>query len=232
MMNGCPLFLVFVLLLCFSPEQEWVFGWMLLPSSVQVRQQPQPQPQQQRPFHYSSSQFTVRSVSTTTSTIDYQSDYGRGMDHLSADLQEGHVVVYQTGTWCVDGVTVGDDGHQPPAWEYCLVDSLQLVWSHNCEHGVVRGFAMTKLGGDDDDDDDDSISDKDQGALLLQVEDWNTMIEFGPEQLVARIPVEPVLSVDDDDDHDHDDDGNDPPTTFRSLVTISEDLWQQQAQEQ
>ena len=48
---------------------------------------------------------------TTTNSIDFQSDdthFGRGEMHLSAVLDEGDAVVYQTGTWFVDGVSVGD----------------------------------------------------------------------------------------------------------------------------
>ena len=32
---------------------------------------------------------------------------GRGLDHLSAALEEGDLVLYQTGQWRVDGVTCG-----------------------------------------------------------------------------------------------------------------------------
>ena len=106
--------------------------------------------------------------------IEYQSDterFGRGDMHLSALLEEKDVVVFQSGSWYVDGVLVGDG---PVKYEYCMVETLQLVWTHNCEHGVVRGYAI--LPGNEDD--------------LLQVDPtWNP-IEFGPEQLVARLPVE------------------------------------------
>ena len=164
------------------------FGWMLRPSSVQTRRR------QQRP--------SVSAVCAAASTtIDFQADYGRGIDHLTADLEPGNVVVYQTGTWWVDGVAVGD-GSTPPAWEYCLVDTIQIVWSHNCEHGVVRGFGMT-------------IVNNEKGGSLLKVDDFDDMIDFGPEQLVARIPVEPV-----------DDDNDDEVTTFRPLSKLSDDLWQ------
>ena len=37
---------------------------------------------------------------------------GRGLDHLSAALEEGDLVLYQVGSWTVDGVTVGD-GDEP-----------------------------------------------------------------------------------------------------------------------
>jgi hypothetical protein len=56
-------------------------------------------------------------------------------------IQEGDVVVYQTGTWRVDGVVVGDDT-QPPSFQYCQIETIQVVWTHNCEHGVLRGIAL------------------------------------------------------------------------------------------
>jgi hypothetical protein len=128
-----------------------------------------------------------------SATIDYQFDYGRGADHLTADLQEGNVVVYQIGTWYVDGVAVGDGS--PPEYKLCLVDTIQIVWSHNCEHGVVRGFPIIALEGD-----------------LLRVQGYDEIIAFGPEQLVARIPVQPTGDAD----------------TVRSLVHLSDELWKQE----
>lgn len=134
--------------------------------------------------------------------IDYQHDFGRGDHHLTADLQEGDIIVFQTGTWYVDGVAVGDG--DPSSWEYCLVDTIQIVWSHNCEHGVVRGFPVQLRSTDDDDDDNE------EGGLVLCA-DFDSMIDFGPEQLVARIPVEEL------------DEG-----AFRPLVaSLSDDLWKQ-----
>ena len=127
---------------------------------------------------------------------------------MTAGLHEGDVVVYQTGTWYVDGVAVGNGS--PPAWHYLLVDTLQIVWSHNCEHGVVRGFGLTVVGDDDNDADDDDDNNNDSTTTLLRVSDYNDMIDFGPEQLVARIAVE---ALDDDD------------TTFRAHTILSDDLW-------
>jgi hypothetical protein len=134
------------------------------------------------------------SAATAISTgihIDYQRDHGRGIHHLTADLAEGDVVVYQTGTWYVDGVVVGNG--QEAAWEYCLVDNLQIVWSHNCEHGVVRGFALR------------------QGGRQLEA-DWNDAVDFGPEQLVARLSVTAV-------------EGEEEEGVFRASCELSDDLW-------
>ena len=119
--------------------------------------------------------------------IDFQSDgknFGRGDFHLSAALSEHDVVVYQTGTWFVDGVAVGDgDTSRPPSFEYAAVDNLQIVWSHNCEHGVVRAWKMKLVLVNDDVD--ETLADCNKQRLVRTDE----AVEFGPEQLVARIPV-------------------------------------------
>ena len=86
-------------------------------------------------------------------------------------VNEGDVVVYQTGSWMVDGVVVGDSIE--PSFEYCQVETIQVVWTHNCEHGVLRGIALELL----------------QDQCFVPVEPLQP-VEFGPEQLVARIPVQ------------------------------------------
>jgi len=108
--------------------------------------------------------------------IDFQSDssqYGRGEMHLSAVLEEGDVVAYQTGTWFVDGVAVGDDD-MPATLNYCRIETMQIVWSHNCEHGVLRGMELKY----------------DKETNTLEMTGSNNVVEFGPEQLIARFPVE------------------------------------------
>jgi hypothetical protein len=53
----------------------------------------------------SSEKHSVRAIRK----VEFQSDeslFGRGENHLSALLQEGDLVLYQTGSWQVDGVTV------------------------------------------------------------------------------------------------------------------------------
>lgn len=111
--------------------------------------------------------------------IEYQSDsslFGRGDMHLSAVLEEGDIVVYQTGTWYVDGVEVGDGN--PPCFNYCVIDSMQIVWTHNCEHGFIRGMAM------------DIIHSTDDSTTIVKTKSPEEFIDFGPEQLIARLPVE------------------------------------------
>ena len=135
---------------------------------------------------------TVTSLKSSSVEIEYQSDeskYGRGDMHISAALDEGDIVVYQAGTWFVDGVPVGDGG--PPSFHYALIENIQLVWTHNCEHGVIRALPLTL---------------KDKTILKLVNEE---LIEFGPEQLIAKIPV----------------DWNESEDIGKSKVELSDDLW-------
>jgi hypothetical protein len=103
--------------------------------------------------------------------IDFQADdwFGRGLQHISASLVEGDTVVYQTGTWMVDGVFVGDG---PMEWHYCTIQTIQLVWTHNCEHGVLRGLAVDRM----------------TDTTWRLTDPW-VDVEFGPDQLIAKLPV-------------------------------------------
>ena len=139
---------------------------------------------------------TSLSAQQTEPAVELQSDetlFGRGDFHLSASLYDDDVVVYQTGTWTVDGVQVGDG--TPADWEYARVENLQIVWTHNCEHGVIRGVAL------------EPIVHHDSLPKFHVLED--KQVEFGPEQLVARIPVE----------------WNEEFDTGQSLVAFSDSLW-------
>ena len=110
--------------------------------------------------------------------IEYQSDdkYDRGEMHISAAVNEGDTVVYRTGSWYVDGVLVGDED-ATPAYEYCRVESIQLVWTHNCEHGVLRGLAV------DLSEDDNSEQQGQHLSLRTPLDE----VQFGPEQIIAWI---------------------------------------------
>ena len=109
--------------------------------------------------------------------IDYQSDdhYNRGDMHLSAAVSEGDTVVYRTGSWYVDGVLVGEED-AAPAYEMCRIETIQIVWTHNCEHGVLRGLVVDLLRGETDDENQNL-------SIRTPLED----VEFGPEQIIARI---------------------------------------------
>lgn len=114
--------------------------------------------------------------SLDSSKIELQSDdtkFGRGNLHLSALIDEGDVVVYQTGSWKVDSVVVGEDG-AAPSFALAKIDNVQVVWTHNCEHGVLRGVEV--------------YIDPDDNTRLLVAEPLID-VEFGPEQLLARLPV-------------------------------------------
>lgn len=124
------------------------------------------------------------SSSSNNDDIDFQTDeenFGRGDFHLSAALNEGDVVVYQTGSWLVDGVQVGDG--TPPTFLYARIETIQVVWTHNCEHGVLRGIEVNLIqeGGNDDGTSTGTFKFVESNPLVE--------IEFGPEQLLARVPV-------------------------------------------
>lgn len=108
--------------------------------------------------------------------IDRQSDnnkYGRGIEHISADLNEGDVIAYQDGTWYVDGTEVGNGS--PAIVRYLKVDTVQIVWTHDCEHGLVYGFDVKC----------DSVIKK-GGEFIIQEDNY---VQCGPEQILCRIPV-------------------------------------------
>ena len=146
--------------------------------------------------------------------IDLQSDaskYGRGEEHITFDLQPGDVVVYQRGTWYVDGVAVGpgDD----PCWSYALVDGLQVVWTHNCEHGVVRGWHLDLVRGDGMGDKEDDAS----AGTVLRRSGEGEEVEFGPEQVIGRIN-----NIQWDDDM----------MIGIAPIPLNDDMWRRAAEEQ
>jgi hypothetical protein len=116
--------------------------------------------------------------------IDRQSDgkYGRGISHISADLNEGDIIAYQDGTWYVDGTEVGDGS--APRIRYLIVDTIQLVWTHDCEHGVINGFDLLIQNGDDSSK--SSTGAVEIGSNFIAEDDY---VQVGPEQILARIPA-------------------------------------------
>lgn len=107
--------------------------------------------------------------------IDRQSDnkYGRGIEHISADLNEGDVIAYQDGTWYVDGTEVGTGS--AAIVRYMKVDTVQIVWTHDCEHGLVYGFDVKC----------DSVIKKGDEFIIQE----DNYVQCGPEQILCRIPV-------------------------------------------
>jgi hypothetical protein len=59
-----------------------------------------------------------------------------------------------------------------------MIDTIQLVWTHSCEHGVLRGVALHL---------DDSSRNEDTNNLIVVMDEQYESVEFGPEQLVARV---------------------------------------------
>ena len=115
-------------------------------------------------------------------TIDRQSDsnkYGRGVDHISADLKEGDVIAYQAGTWYIDGLSEVGDG-SPSYVRYMVVDTIQLVWTHDCEHGVVHGYDLLV---EDASNEDQIVEMK---SIFIPRDEY---LQIGPEQILARIPT-------------------------------------------
>lgn len=75
-----------------------------------------------------------------------------------------------------------------PVVRYMQVDAIQLVWTHNCEHGVVNGF--------------DAMVSSDDGAEVVSIGETGAVVErgscfvigddyvqVGPDQVLARIPT-------------------------------------------
>ena len=93
---------------------------------------------------------------------------GRGLYHLVAQLEDGDFVMYQEGSWCVDSVVVGPG--DPPRLRAAMVDCVQVKCTQTCEHGVVHAFDAEVV----------------DGAIVCR--EGAEEIDFGPEQLVARIP--------------------------------------------
>ena len=128
------------------------------------------QPSEPIRLPYLNLDLSLSSKQSVSEAIELQSDsnmYGRGEYHLSASLDVDDVVVVQVGSWLVDGVLVGDDSIHS-SLIYVKIDTIQVVWTHNCEHGVLRG---TELHVEDD------------GSTLVPTD----IVEFGPEQLIGRL---------------------------------------------
>mmetsp|Transcript_18921 Transcript_18921/g.40961 ORF Transcript_18921/g.40961 Transcript_18921/m.40961 type:complete len:83 (-) Transcript_18921:2898-3146(-) len=63
------------------------------------------------------------------------------------------------------------------------VDTIQLVWTHDCEHGVINGFDLLIANGDDPESFNGAVE---MGSHLVTNDDY---ISCGPEQILARIPA-------------------------------------------
>lgn len=138
-------------------------------------------------FGNAKSQNPYSRLTSLHQQIDRQSDkskYGRGIDHISADINEGDVIAYQEGTWYVDGTEVGDGS--PAIVRYCLVDTVQIVWTHDCEHGLVYGFDLTVAHNDEDVSYESGVIVKKGSMFIVENESY---VQCGPEQILCRVPV-------------------------------------------
>jgi len=115
----------------------------------------------------------ARTLSVHASALELQRDCGRGLEHLSARLHEGDLCVYQVGTWHVDYTPVGSGA--PPRLLIARVDVLQLNWAGDHEHGRIIGTAINSVNG---------------SVVHVQECEPHGAVEFGPEQLIARIPAD------------------------------------------
>ena len=121
-----------------------------------------------RNFHVRARTSCVRA----SGSVELQRDCGRGLAHLSARLKEGDLCVYQVGTWHVDYIPVGSGN--PPRLLLARVDVLQLNFAGDHEHGRILGTAISSIEG---------------SALHVREDEPFGAVEFGPEQLIARLPA-------------------------------------------
>jgi len=135
-------------------------------------------------YYPNSNSLVLFNNNNNNDNIDRQSDsnkYGRGVDHISADLREGDVIAYQAGTWYIDGLSEVGDG-SPSYVRYMVVDTIQLVWTHDCEHGVVNGYDLLV----EDASNEDQIVEK---SKFIATDEY---LQIGPEQVLARIPTHQI----------------------------------------
>ena len=83
---------------------------------------------------------------------------------------EGDTVVYRTGSWYVDGVLVGEED-AVAEYKLCRVDTIQVVWTHNCQHGVLRGLAVD-IKNDADGEEETNKGEQSRSVEPLSRERW------------------------------------------------------------
>ena len=81
-----------------------------------------------------------------------------------------------------DRLVTGDGSES--SVRYMQVDAIQLVWSHNCEHGVINGFDVA--AEDENGERLPADSGVERGSIFAVTEEY---IQIGPEQVLARIPT-------------------------------------------
>ena len=68
--------------------------------------------------------------------------------------------------------------------KYMKVDTIQLVWTHDCEHGVINGFDLSI--GNENEGTESSSGAVQMGSYFIAIDDY---LQVGPEQILARIPA-------------------------------------------
>jgi len=134
---------------------------------------------------------------------------------------EGDTVVYRTGSWYVDGVLVGEED-AVAEYKLCRVDTIQVVWTHNCEHGVLRGLAVDIKNDADGEEEKSPVpaTSKTKQKTTLSLRTPLEDIEFGPEQLIARIN-NVVWQRNDDQDIDYDEEKG------TCSIPLHESMWEE-----
>jgi hypothetical protein len=153
--------------------------------------------------------------------IDYQSNknlFNRGEQHLSAILYEGDTVIYRTGNWYVDGVLVGGDEDAQVDYNLCRVETIQIIWTHNCEHGVIRGLNINITNTSEEDNDTNN-------GLQFLIRKPLVDVEFGPEQLIGRInTIKWKIASGGKTENNKDDDEDDEEVGISS-IPLHENMW-------
>lgn len=77
--------------------------------------------------------------------------------------------------------------------KYIQVDTIQLVWTHDCEHGVINGFD-TVIGNEINGSTSLETSNiaVEKGSCFVIIDDY---IQIGPEQILARIPIKSTNKI-------------------------------------
>lgn len=77
-----------------------------------------------------------------------------------------------------------------------LVDTIQLVWTHDCEHGVINGFDIRVENGEGPVSVDASGAVVEKGSYFVIEDDY---IQCGPEQILAKLPIVVIEREDSDE---------------------------------
>ena len=80
-------------------------------------------------------------------------------------------------------MTHAGDGSDPIV-RYMLVDTIQIVLTHDCEHGVINGFDITVTNGNDEPERCGGVVEVGNKFVI-----GDAYIQCGPEQILAKLPT-------------------------------------------